>query len=333
MLLANNWLEDGAISGWLIPSEFMDVNYGEAIKSYLLDKVRLLRIHRYDPVSAKFDDALVSSAVVWFSKSITDDDYDVEFSFGGTLDKPALSKRIKKSVLKNERKWTRFPENEIRERNSSNTRIKDLFVIKRGIATGDNNFFILDKPSIEQKGLRYDYLTPILPSPRNLKATEIQADSYGNPLIENPQFLINCGLPEHQLKDAFPELYEYLQAGIDTVAERYLCKSKRIWYQQEQRRPAPILCTYMGRGAKGSDTPFRFILNHSKAIATNSYLLMYPKALYEESSSFDMLSIFTIWRELNELPPSVLTSEGRVYGGGLRKIEPKELGRVIYEGY
>ena len=30
---------EGAISGWLIPSEFMDVNYGQAVKRYLFERV------------------------------------------------------------------------------------------------------------------------------------------------------------------------------------------------------------------------------------------------------------------------------------------------------
>src|SRR5205809_2928871 len=32
LLLADQWLEPGALSVWLIPSEFMDVNYGDAIR-------------------------------------------------------------------------------------------------------------------------------------------------------------------------------------------------------------------------------------------------------------------------------------------------------------
>jgi methylase of polypeptide subunit release factors len=39
--LSHAWMVDGGIAGWLIPSEFMDVNYGAAVKHYLLDKVRL----------------------------------------------------------------------------------------------------------------------------------------------------------------------------------------------------------------------------------------------------------------------------------------------------
>ena len=67
--LSHAWMADGGIAGWLIPSEFMDVNYGQIVKRYLLDRVTLLHIHRFDPNDVQFADALVSSAVVWFRKA------------------------------------------------------------------------------------------------------------------------------------------------------------------------------------------------------------------------------------------------------------------------
>jgi hypothetical protein len=155
------------------------------------------------------------------------------------------------------------------------------------------------------------------------------ADEQRTPLLERPLFLINCNLPEDSLRQAYPELYDYLQTGLEAVATRYLCKSKRLWYQQEQREPAPILCTYMGRGTKDSELPFRFILNHSRAIATNSYLMLYPRDTLAGELNTDSKQLQELWRGLNGLAPGALTSEGRVYGGGLRKIEPKELGEVI----
>ena len=66
MLQAHAWMRRGALAGWLIPSEFMDVNYGRELKAYLLRQVTLLRIHRFDPSEGQFDDALVSSSVLWF---------------------------------------------------------------------------------------------------------------------------------------------------------------------------------------------------------------------------------------------------------------------------
>ena len=67
--LSHQWMAEGGLAGWLIPSEFMGVNYGASVKRYLLDRVTLQHIHRFDPNEVQFEDALVSSSVVWFSNT------------------------------------------------------------------------------------------------------------------------------------------------------------------------------------------------------------------------------------------------------------------------
>ena len=51
--LSHGWLKADGVASWLIPSEFMDVNYGKAVKNYLLNEVTLLQIHRFDPNNIK----------------------------------------------------------------------------------------------------------------------------------------------------------------------------------------------------------------------------------------------------------------------------------------
>ena len=36
-----------------------------------------------------------------------------------------------------------------------------------------------------------------------------------------------------------------------------------------------------------------------------------------------------VWQVLNRITPSQLLEEGRVYGGGLHKLEPRELANVV----
>lgn len=85
----------------------------------------------------------------------------------------------------------------------------------------------------------------------------------------------------------------------------------------------------MGRGAR----PFRFILNHSQATAPNVYLMLYPKPQLQQQLQNDPSLLRKIWTMLTQLQPTDLIAQGRVYGGGLYKLEPKELGRASLDGY
>ena len=113
--LSHAWMAENGIAGWLIPSEFMDVNYGRPVKRYLLSQVTLLRIHRFDPNDLQFGDALVSSAVVWFRKSKPSTGHEVEFTYGGTLATPTQRRMVPSMALQAEEKWTHFPTAGVRQ--------------------------------------------------------------------------------------------------------------------------------------------------------------------------------------------------------------------------
>ncbi len=326
--LAHAWMAEGAIAGWLIPSEFMDVNYGRSLKHYFLNRVTLLHIHRFDPNDVQFADALVSSAVVWFRNVPPPTDHAVTFSFGGTLLDPHQSRTIPSAALVHEPKWTRFPSADIRSRSVSPT-LSDFFQIKRGLATGDNSYFILAEEVIKARGLPAETFSPILPSPRYLPNDEVDADERGNPKTERRLFLLHTRLSEDEIKTRFPSLWTYLEEGSGRgLRERYLCSHRSPWYSQENRPPAPIVCTYLGRGDTKRGRPFRFILNNSRATVANVYLAMYPTPVLTRALDRDPTLIRRIWEILNQLTPELLLGEGRVYGGGLHKLEPRELGNV-----
>jgi adenine-specific DNA-methyltransferase len=326
--LSHAWMAEDGIAGWLIPSEFMDVNYGSGVRRYLLDRVTLLQIHRFDPNDVQFADALVSSAVVWFRNAPPPPDHEVEFTFGGTLDKPGISRLVPARALALEPKWTRFPASDVRGTTSVPT-LSDFFQIKRGLATGDNSYFILSEEEIAARGLPLQVFTPILPSPRYLRHDEVRARADGSPDIERRLFLLDTKLPEDEIRKRFPDLFAYLGEGRERgIHDRYLCKHRSPWYGQENRLPAPIVCTYLGRGDAKNGRPFRFILNGSRATVANVYLALYPTPFLGRELARDPHLIRRVWEALNRLSAEALLGEGRVYGGGLHKLEPRELGNV-----
>jgi len=329
--LAHAWMARGGVAGWLIPSEFMDVNYGQAVKRYLLDRVTLVHIHRFDPNDVQFDDALVSSAIVWFRNECPPADHEVKFTFGGMLFEPRVIRIISARALAREPKWTRFPVADVRSRPDV-PRLSDFFKIKRGIATGGNKFFILCEEEITRRGLPMEVFTPILPSPRYLPEDEVEARRDGSPDIDRRLFLLDTKLPEEEIRRRYPALAAYLEEGkTKGLQERYLCRHRNPWYSQEVRPPAPIVCTYLGRGAPKIGRPFRFILNGSRATVANVYLALYPTPLMAHEMHRDPGLLRKVWSALNDLAPHVLLGEGRVYGGGLHKLEPRELSNVSAE--
>jgi hypothetical protein len=83
----------------------------------------------------------------------------------------------------------------------------------------------------------------------------------------------------------------------------------------------------MGRANNGKN-PIRFIWNRSQATAHNVYLLLYPQGRLRDALIAQPEIQARVFEALKRIKPDELVSEGRVYGGGLHKVEPKELGQI-----
>ncbi len=312
LLLADVWLLDGGLALWLVPSEFLDVNYGQGLRDYLLGRVTLLHIHRFRPTDAQFGDALVTSAVVAFEKSPPTPSHRALMTFGGPLSRPDRSQLVPLETLRASRKWSRFPLEAPDPSPTSGPTLGDLFAIKRGLVTGANAFFILPLDEALALGIPRCHLTPILPSPRHLSEGVIESDPDGMPRLPRPLVLVDCDRPEAEVRRVAPALADYFEEGrARGLASGYLASRRTPWYAQERREPAPFLCTYMAR-ARANSPPFRFFWNRSKATAPNVFLLLYPrpplKSLLEAPPRAWFLSYLR--SPLRPSPPGHLIGEG-----------------------
>jgi hypothetical protein len=56
--------------------------------------------------------------------------------------------------------------------------------------------------------------------------------------------------------------------------------------------------------------------------------MIYPKPYLEALISSNPDLIKSLWKALNSIPIQTLIHEGRVYGNGLYKLEPRELANI-----
>jgi len=56
--------------------------------------------------------------------------------------------------------------------------------------------------------------------------------------------------------------------------------------------------------------------------------MLYPKTILQEAIAQTPDILYDVWTALSNIAANDLESEGRVYGGGMKKIEPKELSHV-----
>jgi adenine-specific DNA-methyltransferase len=327
MLLSHAWMLPEAVAAWLIPSEFMQTAYGEAIRHYLTHKVQLIRVHQFAHDDPQFENALVLPAVVVFRNRPPSSAQTAIMSSGGTLGNPTTTDFVPVEVLCREAKWL-IPRPHSSKRFSTDTSIGDIFNVRRGIATGANDFFVIERAMAAQLGIPKRALRPVLPKARAIKGDIVDREEDGYPAVEPQLCLLDYDLSEDEIKTRHPRLMKYLMTARDLgILDRNLVRNRNPWYKQEKREPAPFLCTYMGRG-RADMPPIRFIWNKSDAVVTNTYLMLYPRAGLATLLRRQPGLAAKVFALLQETARETMSESWRIHAGGLHKIEPGELLKV-----
>ncbi|MBI3247030.1 MAG: SAM-dependent DNA methyltransferase [Deltaproteobacteria bacterium] len=324
LLLSHAWMKQDAVAAWLVPSEFMQTAYGAAIRHYLTHRVQLVRIHQFGHDDPQFENALVLPAVIAFRNHPPCVGQTAILSAGGTLGNPTTSERVRVEVLRREAKWF-IPRRPLSKYRSSDVRIRDIFVVRRGIATGANDFFVMKREAAARLGIPKDALRPVLPKARTLETDIVEREADGYPQVYPQLCLLDYHLTEDEIRTQHPRLMEYLMTARGLgILDRYLVRQRHPWYKQEQREPAPFLCTYMGR-RRADAPPIRFIWNKSDAVVTNTYLMLYPRAALARLLQDRPGVAAEMFALLQGTARETMSESWRVHAGGLYKIEPGEL--------
>ena len=328
LLSCHRWMAPGAVAAWLLPTEFMQTDYGRAVREYLTTYVQLRRIHTFDSTKPLFENARVSSTAVFFQNRPPEANDAVIVSSGGTIASPVEQRELHIKDIHGLHKWApaAWDSRPTRPSPDYSYRLGDLFQIKRGIATGANHFFVKSLREVKMLDIPRRWRRPLIPRMRLLDDSVIEANNDGDPLLDSVEWLIDCVESMVLIEEVAPAFAMYLRSASEEILSRRLLRDRRPFYRQESRQPPPFLFSYMSRDVSNRDVG-PFLLNRSSAVYLNNYHGLYPRFNLQDSAQRGVTDV-DILRMLQKIDRTEFAREGRSYVSGLRKMEPRELAEV-----
>lgn len=310
LLKSLNELSKNGKCCYIIPYEFLNTGYGEKVKKYIQDKNILDRIYIFDNNLSLFDNAITTSCIMLFDNAKNDNLLRVfkinSFNELDNIIKPYKCIDLKEIPYKE--KWTNYFFNNQAESDNLK-RFSNFCTIKRGIATGNNNYFILTKEKIKKLGLsKYVCLKCITKSPDikspifdNSTFTELYNNNKGVYLFNGENATINND-------------YKYIEFGEKSkVNEAYLLKIKSPWYKIEKKQIAPIWVSVFSRD---KIKVVRNLCNISNLTTFHSVFL--------NNDYVDFTNLLFCYL-LTPISQKILYMNKRDYGDGLNKFEPNDI--------
>ena len=196
------------------------------------------------------------------------------------------------------------------------TTLGDFATVRRGIATGANDFFFLTSTKAKELRIPDDLLLPAIGRTRDVLGSEVTPETMRSlELKSRPTLLL--ALDGRAMEDFPAPVREYLQKGEALgIHRKSLIATRRPWYKMESRIPPPILFAYLGRRNA------RFVRNLAGVVPLTGFLCIYPHQSDQES-------VENLWRLLQH-PETIsnLPLVGKSYGSGAIKVEPRALEKL-----
>lgn len=295
---------------FITAAEWLDVNYGKALRDLLSNGLGGKAVFAVAPELAVFGDALVSAAVTCFAPGVT----RKTVSFKRITRMPELGRleggrAVAIATVQNEHRWSTFLDATKRTHNAGFVALGELFQVRRGQVTGLNRVWVAGAaaPALPQR-----FLVPCITDSFDISAApehRIMSLDRLRRVIDLPATLDALDGGERKAVDAF-----LAWARAEGAADGYIATHRKPWWKVSLREPAPVVMTYMGR------RPPVFAQNPAGARLINVAHGLYLKLPLSD----EYLAALVEWLNTN-----VTVAQGRAYAGGLIKFEPSEVMRLL----
>lgn len=303
--------ENGRLA-YIVPSEFLNSDYGVEVKRALLLSKTLKHIIVIDFTKCAFDDALTTACIILCEKSGFGE--TVKFSTAENIEQLYSSLddylEYNTSDLKAEVKWKQYYEEKEKPVFLNLVPFSKFAKVSRGIATGANDYFTFKPSKVYNYNIPSNCLMPCI-----CKAADAQdiffTDGDYKLLVDfdKAAYLFN-GLASPSNSNVM----NYIRLGeISRINKKYLTASRNPWYSIENRPPAPIWVSVFSRNG------LRFIRNEANIYNLTTFHCVYPHADIDVEVLFSYL--------ITDVAKSIFLENSRQYGNGLIKFEPNDLNK------
>ncbi|SHJ20756.1 adenine-specific DNA-methyltransferase [Tangfeifania diversioriginum] len=312
---------------YIVPSEFLNSDYGKLVKTELIKKKILRHLIIIDFKEKVFDDALTTASILLCSN----DTYSnrVKFTYVNKLTElnkveelianyPVINDEANTYFLHElspDVKWRKYYQKQ------KSTAFKNLIPfarvgkVVRGIATGANDYFTFSKSKAVENGINDKYLLPCICKALDVKNKFFTKNDFVKLVNNNRKvFLFDAiGSNEDKVKD-------YIKKGEKLgIHQKYLTSCRTPWYSIENRPPAPIWVSVFNR------TGLKFIRNEANISNLTTFHCIYPV----QSNLFDNIKIDLLFAYLiTDVAKEIFEDNSREYGNGLQKFEPNDLNKA-----
>lgn len=312
LLKSISQLRDGGRMAYIVPSEFLNSDYGVEVKRALLRSGVLKHVVVVDFTQCAFDDALTTACILLCHK----DGSLSEVRFSHVSDVGQLQASLADysawaaDQLKPETKWKQYYEGARSADYRHLVPFSTFGKVSRGIATGANDYFTFRESKKELYGIPERCLMRCVCHSTDVHGLFFTDDDFQRlSHSDKAVYLFNgCADVEDE------HVREYISLGEETGADkRYLTASRKPWYAIENRKPSPIWVSVFNR--KG----LRFVRNIAGVSNLTTFHCVYDAGVVDIDVLFGYL--------VTNVAKEIFMDNSRQYGNGLVKFEPNDLNK------
>lgn len=312
LLKSISQLRDGGRMAYIVPSEFLNSDYGVEVKRALLRSGVLRHVVVVDFTQCAFDDALTTACILLCHKdgSLS----EVRFSHVSDVDQLQASladySAWAADQLKPETKWKQYYEGARSADYRHLVPFSTFAKVSRGIATGANDYFTFRESKKELYGIPERCLMRCVCHSTDVHGLFFTDDDFQRlSHSDKAVYLFNgCADVEDE------HVRGYISLGEETGADkRYLTASRKPWYAIENRKPSPIWVSVFNR--KG----LRFVRNIAGVSNLTTFHCVYDAGVVDIDVLFGYL--------VTNVAKEIFMDNSRQYGNGLVKFEPNDLNK------